>query len=140
MIVRLLSDRSSDELYAESDSWETVIAKAFSTNSGMDACLGLYDDYYESGGAVSKLKARPFSLSNTKRRGSERSAALFFGLSDQFSTFGSVYQVFITLSSIVCFIVTFDSYRFAMNSEPTVNLFSRILLCQRGSIFSPSTL
>ena len=27
-------------------SLETVIEKAFSANSGMDACLGLYDDYY----------------------------------------------------------------------------------------------
>ena len=36
-----------DELYAQYGSWEIVISKAFSTNSGMDACLGLYDDYYE---------------------------------------------------------------------------------------------
>ena len=36
-----------DELYAQYGSWETVIEKAFSANSGMDACLGLYDDYYE---------------------------------------------------------------------------------------------
>ena len=35
-----------DELYAKYGSWETVLAKAFSTNAGMDACLGLYDDYY----------------------------------------------------------------------------------------------
>lgn len=27
-------------------SWETVIEKSFSVNSGMDACLGLYDIYY----------------------------------------------------------------------------------------------
>ena len=36
-----------DELYEQYGSWETVLEKAFSTNSGMDACLGLYDDYYE---------------------------------------------------------------------------------------------
>ena len=36
-----------DELYKQYGSWETVLEKAFSTNSGMDACLGLYDDYYE---------------------------------------------------------------------------------------------
>ena len=36
-----------DELFEQYGSWETVIAKAFSLNSGMDACLGLYDDYYE---------------------------------------------------------------------------------------------
>ncbi len=33
-----------DELYAQHGSWETVLAKAFSVNAGMDACVGLYDD------------------------------------------------------------------------------------------------
>ena len=35
-----------DELFETYGSWETVLAKAFTANSGMDACLGLYDDYY----------------------------------------------------------------------------------------------
>lgn len=35
-----------DELYEKYGSWEMVMAKAMSTNSGMDACLGLYDTYY----------------------------------------------------------------------------------------------
>lgn len=38
---------SADSLYAKYGSWETVLEKAFSVNSGMDACLGLYDDYYD---------------------------------------------------------------------------------------------
>lgn len=36
-----------DYLYAKYGSWETVILKSFSSNSGMDACLGLYDEQYE---------------------------------------------------------------------------------------------
>ncbi|MBQ7623926.1 MAG: hypothetical protein IJS65_01450 [Clostridia bacterium] len=36
-----------DELYAQYGSWEAVTQKAFSVSAGMDACLGLYDDYYE---------------------------------------------------------------------------------------------
>ena len=36
-----------DSLYEKYGSWEKVIEKAFSSNSGMDACLGLYDDEYE---------------------------------------------------------------------------------------------
>lgn len=36
-----------DELYDQYGSWERVIEKAFSANVGMDACLGLYDDYYD---------------------------------------------------------------------------------------------
>ena len=33
-------------LYEKYGSWEAVLQKALSTNPGMDACLGLYDDYY----------------------------------------------------------------------------------------------
>ncbi len=36
----------ADFLYKKYGSWETVMEKALSTNLGMDACLGLYDDYY----------------------------------------------------------------------------------------------
>jgi len=35
-----------EELYEKYGSWEKVLEKAFSVNSGMDACLGLYDDYF----------------------------------------------------------------------------------------------
>ena len=35
-----------EELYEQYGSWEKVTEKAFSCNVGMDACLGLYDDYY----------------------------------------------------------------------------------------------
>ena len=37
---------SPDYMYKKYGSWETVLLKAFSTNHGMDACLGLYDDKY----------------------------------------------------------------------------------------------
>ena len=35
-----------DELYEKYGSWITVMQKAFSANMGMDACCGLYDEYY----------------------------------------------------------------------------------------------
>ena len=35
-----------DELFQKYGSWITVLQKAFSANMGMDACCGLYDDYY----------------------------------------------------------------------------------------------
>ncbi|MBR1857176.1 MAG: sortase [Oribacterium sp.] len=38
---------SADDLYEKCGSWELVIQKAFGTNMGMDACCGLYDDYYD---------------------------------------------------------------------------------------------
>lgn len=34
-------------LYDKYGSWEAVLQKALSSNPGMDACLGLYDDFYE---------------------------------------------------------------------------------------------
>lgn len=37
-----------DELYEKYGSWERVTEKAFSPNMGMDACLGLYDEYYDT--------------------------------------------------------------------------------------------
>ena len=49
----------ADELYAQYGSWQTVLAKAFSTNMGMDACLGLYDDYYSVYVALSLLEEAP---------------------------------------------------------------------------------
>ena len=36
-----------DEMFEKYGSWEAVIQKAFSPNLGMDACCGLYDDYYQ---------------------------------------------------------------------------------------------
>ena len=34
--------------YNKYGSWETVIEKALSVNAGADACLGLYDEYYDT--------------------------------------------------------------------------------------------
>lgn len=34
-------------LYEKYGSWTTVLQKSFSTNMGMDACCGLYDDCYQ---------------------------------------------------------------------------------------------
>jgi len=38
---------TADEMLAKYGSWEIVLQKAFSTNMGMDAVCGLYDDYYQ---------------------------------------------------------------------------------------------
>lgn len=37
---------TADSLLEKYGSWETVLQKAFSTNAGMDAICGLYDEYY----------------------------------------------------------------------------------------------
>jgi hypothetical protein len=38
---------TADELFEKYGSWTTVLQKAFSPNMGMDACCGLYDEYYQ---------------------------------------------------------------------------------------------
>ena len=38
---------TADEMFAKYGSWEVVLQKAFSPNLGMDACCGLYDEYYD---------------------------------------------------------------------------------------------
>ncbi len=38
---------TADSLYEKYGSWQTVLEKALSSNAGMDACLGLYDEYYD---------------------------------------------------------------------------------------------
>ena len=37
-----------DELYEKYGSWQKVIEKALSSNPGMDACLGFYDEMYDT--------------------------------------------------------------------------------------------
>ena len=38
---------TADSLYEKYGSWQTVLEKALGTNSGMDACLGFYDEFFE---------------------------------------------------------------------------------------------
>jgi hypothetical protein len=37
---------SADDLFEKYGSWAEVLQKSFSSNMGMDACCGLYDEYY----------------------------------------------------------------------------------------------
>lgn len=39
---------TADSLYEKYGSWQTVIEKSLSSNPGMDACLGLYDEMYDT--------------------------------------------------------------------------------------------
>lgn len=48
-----------DELYKKYGSWVTVAEKAFSPNRGMDACLGLYDEYYDAYRSLEELSDDP---------------------------------------------------------------------------------
>ena len=47
----------ADELYEKYGSWQTVLEKALSTNAGMDACLGFYDENYDSYDIMDRVAA-----------------------------------------------------------------------------------
>ena len=62
-----------DEMYEEYGSWTEVLRRAFGINMGMDACCGLYDEYYwlyeelgyvESGGSESESGCDRLSEAN----------------------------------------------------------------------------
>lgn len=55
-------------LYEKYGSWETVAAKAFSTNVGMDVCLGLYDKYYDTYGLTDDLFAITANTVSLKKK------------------------------------------------------------------------
>ena len=46
-----------DQIYEKYGSWQTVIEKALSANPGVDACLGLYDEYYDTYDIPDRLSA-----------------------------------------------------------------------------------
>ena len=46
-----------DDLFEEYGSWNMVIEKVLSSNPGMDACLGLYDLYYDTYGLTEGSQA-----------------------------------------------------------------------------------
>lgn len=59
--------------YQKYGSWETVIEKSLSTNAGADACLGLYDTYYdtyffEGKGEVDKINVDSVSISGLSHK------------------------------------------------------------------------
>ena len=57
-----------DELYEQYGSWEIVMEKAFTHNPGMDACVGIYDDYYTyyiAFGYIEDEKTAPVSRAYT---------------------------------------------------------------------------
>lgn len=46
---------TAESLFEKYGSWEKVLLKSFSSNSGMDACLGLYDAQYEHNKMVESI-------------------------------------------------------------------------------------
>ena len=46
-----------DQIYEKYGSWQAVIEKALSANPGVDACLGLYDEYYDTYDIPDRLSA-----------------------------------------------------------------------------------
>ena len=80
-----------DELYEQYGSWSTVAAKAFSLNAAMDACLGLYDEYYGVYQKVADLIDR--ETENTEQNPSTGDADIMICIS-------------VISASVICFCVS----------------------------------
>ena len=46
-----------DQLYEKYGSWQTVLEKSLSSNPGMDACLGFYDEYFDTYDIPARISA-----------------------------------------------------------------------------------
>lgn len=84
-----------DELFEKYGSWEKVMERAFALNPGVDACVGLYDDYYEYYVAFGYLEDE-----NTAEASREHTVASFVeatglsgeGTMDAFLDAGAVHE------------------------------------------------
>ena len=88
-----------DELYEKYGSWEAVLEKAFNSNVGMDACLGLYDDYYPlyvSLGQVEDIPYEPDSSFEAKKTDAKETLAIFL------STCGAA-ALLVVAACLICF-------------------------------------
>lgn len=58
---------TAESLFEKYGSWEKVLIKSFSSNSGMDACLGLYDVQYEHNKLVNTIAENPTIVYTIKK-------------------------------------------------------------------------
>ena len=67
---------NTEYFYEKTGSWEAVIEKAFSTNAGADAMLGLYDKYYDTYYiADDSDQTEPETVAETSQASTEPTAA-----------------------------------------------------------------
>ena len=57
-----------ESLYEKYGTWEKVLLKSFSSNAGMDACLGLYDVQYDNNNRIEPIEELSF-ITYTVNRG-----------------------------------------------------------------------
>lgn len=80
-----------ESLFAKYGSWEKVIIKSFSSNSGMDACLGLYDMQYEHNKLVESIIENDVITYTVKNNDSlSRIAKKYFGTQNKWK---DIYEV-----------------------------------------------
>ena len=59
-----------DQLYEKYGSWQTVLEKSLSSNPGMDACLGFYDEYYDTYDIPGRISEKDTSATDTAEQNS----------------------------------------------------------------------
>lgn len=76
-----------ESLFAKYGSWEKVILKSFSSNAGMDACLGLYDVQYEHNKMVqSVVETEVITYTVKKNDNLSKIAQKYYGDQSKYNT------------------------------------------------------
>lgn len=74
---------TAESLFEKYGSWETLLKKSFSSNSGMDACLGLYDIEYNLNLATGEIKESSVAKYTVKKNDSlSKIAKKYYGYSN----------------------------------------------------------
>lgn len=78
-------------LYEKTGSWQAVLEKALSTNPGMDACLGFYDEYYYTYDII-KTEFENMGEENEAGRYTVESGDCLWDISEKFYGDGSKWK------------------------------------------------
>ena len=81
---------TAESLFEKYGSWEKVLLKSFSSNSGMDACLGLYDAQYEHNKMVQSVVEHEIVTYTVKNNDNlSKIAEKYFGTQSEYT---SIYE------------------------------------------------
>jgi len=93
---------TAESLYKKYGSWEKVLIKSFSENPGMDACLGLYDIFYDTYSKVDSLIEETEQTYVVKKGDSlSKIAEKYYGDSDKWTKIYSVNQADIENPNVI---------------------------------------
>lgn len=78
---------TAESLFEKYGSWDKVLIKSFSSNSGMDACLGLYDVQYEHNKMVESIVENPVITYTVRKKDNlSKIAKKYYGIQSEWKS------------------------------------------------------